>query len=233
MAGPFRDYDAFAETYADRTRTNAYNAHYERPAIRALLGPVAGLRVLDAGCAAGEHALWLVDSGATVTAIDISDAMLHIARTRLDGRADVLAADLAEPLPFATASFDVVFSSLTLHYIFDWERMFAEFARILVPGGTLVFSTHHPSLDLGLDDYFTIREVDDRWSGYSEDPVRVRFFHRPLREIVAPLLNARFRITAIEEPMPDAELAERDPTASAILQSKPFFLFVRAARAPR
>gem|GEM_PF-2400771 len=146
MAGPFRDYDAFAEASAEHTRTNAYSAHDERPAIRALLGPVAGFRVLDAGCAAGEHALWLVDSGATVTAIDISDAMLHLARTRLDGRALVLAADLAEPLPFARASFDVIFRSLTLHYVLDWERMFAELPRIVVPGGTLVVSTHHPSI---------------------------------------------------------------------------------------
>jgi len=93
MPGPFRDYDAFAEAYAERTQSNAYNAHYERPAIRALLGPLAGLRVLDAGCAAGEHALWLFEQGAIVTAIDISEPMLHLARTRLDPGAVVLAAD--------------------------------------------------------------------------------------------------------------------------------------------
>ena len=228
MAGPFRDYDAFAQAYAERTQSNAYNAHYERPAIRALLGSIAGARVLDAGCAAGEHALWLVDRGATVTAIDISEAMLHLARARLDDRATVQAADIGIPLPFADATFDIVFSSLTLHYVADWTRTLAEFARVLVPGGTLVFSTHHPALELGLDDYFTLREVDDRWDGFASEPVRVRFYHRPLQAIVAPLLTAGFCIEALVEPEPDAALAAIDPTIDRLLRTKPFFLFVRA-----
>lgn len=230
MPGPFHDYDAFAEAYAERTQSNAYNAHYERPAIRALLGPLAGLRVLDAGCAAGEHALWLFEHGAIVTAIDISETMLHLARTRLEHRAVVLAADIGRPLPFADASFDLIFSSLTLHYVADWEPMFSEFARILTPGGTVVFSTHHPCMDLGLADYFTVREIDDRWSGFGAAAVRVRFFHRPLHAILTPLLNAGFRIEAISEPEPDAELAARDPDADRLLRTKPFFLFVRATK---
>jgi SAM-dependent methyltransferase len=230
MSGPFRDYDAFAEAYAERTQSNAYNAYYERPAIRALLGPLAGARVLDAGCAAGEHALWLVERGAVVTAIDISEPMLHLARTRLEHRAVVLAADIGQPLPFGDASFDVVFSSLTLHYVADWEPLFSEFARVLMPGGSFVFSTHHPSMEVGLADYFTVREIDDRWSGFGAAAVRVRFFHRPLHAILTPLLNAGFRIDAISEPEPDAELAARDPDADRVLRTKPFFLFVRATK---
>ncbi len=228
MPGPFRDYDAFAQAYAEQTQTNAYNAYYERPAIRALVGDVAGARVLDAGCAAGEHALWLVESGAQVTAIDISEPMVHLARTRLDDRAVVLAADIAQPLPFGEAAFDIVFSSLTLHYLTDWGPTLAEFERVLAPGGTLVFSTHHPSLDLGLEDYFTLREVDDRWTGFGPEPVRVRYVHRPLNAIIKPLIAAGFSIDAVEEPMPDPRLAERDPTADRTLRTKPFFLFIRA-----
>jgi len=228
MPGPYRDYDAFAEAYAERTQTSAFNAHYERPAIRAMLGPIAGERVLDAGCAAGEHALWLFEQGALVTAIDISEPMLHLARTRLEHRAVVLAADIGQPLPFRDASFDLIFSSLTLHYVADWEPMLAQFVRVLRPGGSFVFSTHHPSMDAGLADYFNVREIDDRWSGFGAAPVRVRFFHRPLHAIFTPLLNAGFRIDAVSEPEPDAELAALDPNADRVLRTKPFFLFVRA-----
>lgn len=46
------DYDAFAAAYTADNESNAWNAYYERPASLALLGDVAGLRVLDAGCGA-------------------------------------------------------------------------------------------------------------------------------------------------------------------------------------
>lgn len=44
------DYDAFAAAYDADNEVNAWNAYYERPAILALVGDVAGLSVLDAGC---------------------------------------------------------------------------------------------------------------------------------------------------------------------------------------
>jgi len=48
-------YDSIAERFATWSESSPYNAYYERPALRALLGEVNGLRVLDAGCAAGSH----------------------------------------------------------------------------------------------------------------------------------------------------------------------------------
>jgi SAM-dependent methyltransferase len=46
----------------------------------------------------------------------------------------------AERLPFADASFDLVFGHAVLHHIPDLERAFGEFARVLAPGGTIVFA---------------------------------------------------------------------------------------------
>lgn len=51
------DYDAFAHAYTQDNDNNAVNAYYERSASLALLGDVAGQRVLDAGCGAGSHAV--------------------------------------------------------------------------------------------------------------------------------------------------------------------------------
>ena len=45
----------------------------------------------------------------------------------------------AEQLPFADESFDLVFGHAVLHHIPDLERAFAEFRRVLRPGGTLAF----------------------------------------------------------------------------------------------
>jgi ubiquinone/menaquinone biosynthesis C-methylase UbiE len=47
------DYDSFAEAYSAENEANLINAYYERPAILALAGDVAGRRVLDAGCGSG------------------------------------------------------------------------------------------------------------------------------------------------------------------------------------
>ena len=59
-----RNYDQLAEAFAARVDTRAYNAHYERPATLSLLPPVAGQRVLDAGCGPGAYCDWLAAPGA-------------------------------------------------------------------------------------------------------------------------------------------------------------------------
>jgi SAM-dependent methyltransferase len=46
----------------------------------------------------------------------------------------------AERLPFADESFDLVLGHAVLHHIPDLERAFAEFARVLAPGGTVLFA---------------------------------------------------------------------------------------------
>jgi SAM-dependent methyltransferase len=224
----FLDYDDFALAYAERTRDNAYNALYERPQIRALLPLVPGRRVLDAGCAAGEHTLWLRDLGADVTALDISGRMVALTKARLGDDTPVLNADLEAPLPFEAATFDVILSSLALHYVADLGATLREFARVLVPGGTLVFSTHHPMLAGSDGDYFTTRLIDEAWDGFGEGPVRVRWYHRSLESIVHALRTAHFALDAIREPEPDPAMAHSDAKAYLSIRRLPPFLFVRA-----
>jgi SAM-dependent methyltransferase len=225
---PFLDYDAFAGAYAEQSRTNAYNARFERPAIRALVPPVDGRDVLDAGCAAGEQTAWLVSRGARVTALDVSERMIALARAALGDDAICVQADLDRPLPFANAAFDLVFSSLALHYTSDLTATLAEFARVLRRPGVLVFSTHHPMLDVDGGDYYATRVVDDRWNGFGAEPVRVRWYHRSLETLVRSLCAAGFAIDDLAEPLPDPQLARTDARAYADLRRRPPFLFVRA-----
>src|ERR1700747_269261 len=84
-AGPpgINDYDGFAEAYAASNENNLVNAHYERPAMLALAGDVAGRRILDAGCGAGPLLAALRDRGAIATGIDKSARMAELARRRL------------------------------------------------------------------------------------------------------------------------------------------------------
>lgn len=192
-------YGSGAAAYVDHAANNAMNAGYERPAMFGILGDVAGKRVLDAGCAGGEYAARFSGQGASVTAIDASEAMIGIVRRRLADAVTARVHDLSQPLSWAQdASFDLVCSSLTLHYVADWSVPLREFYRVLVPGGRAVISTHHPQL-VDVDEYFETQLVEDVWRvGGGER--RVRFYHRPLQAMLDPALQAGFALRGLTEP---------------------------------
>lgn len=139
-------YEAMAEEYAARIETKSYNAYLERPAMLSLLPDVKDKHVLDAGCGTGLYAELLLDRGAKVTAVDVSPKMIHFAKQRLGNRATIRVANLEEPLDFLSdKSVDIVFSSLVLDYVKNWNPLFSEFSRILRDDGYFIFSTEHPA----------------------------------------------------------------------------------------
>jgi SAM-dependent methyltransferase len=229
-------YDAMAAAYAADNARSAYNAYYERPATIGLLGDVGGHRVLEAGCGAGQLTAWLADHGAVVIAFDVSPALAELARRAVTGRAEVLVADLAQPLSFAQGgSFDLIVASLVMHYVRDWHAVLGEFRRVLKPDGAVVFSTHHPAMDWQLhtpEDYFAVRQVTATWTIGSEQ-FQVSFWRRPLTMMAEAIASAGFVIERLAEPMPLVELADRDPAAYKVIRTKPTFLFFRLRPALR
>ena len=99
---------------------------------------------LEIGSGTGYFSLNLVQLGVVerLTATDISPGML----TRLATTAEDLGLEVetveteAEVLPFEDESFDLVFGHAVLHHIPDLERAFAEFRRVLRPGGAIAFA---------------------------------------------------------------------------------------------
>lgn len=112
-----------------------------------LLGELAGKDVLEFGGGAGQGARWAATRGARAVSTDVSLGMLRVAR-RIDTDAPAplpLAQADASHLPFGDASFDVVFSAYgAVPFIADTAALMRELARVLRPGGRLVFSTSHP-----------------------------------------------------------------------------------------
>ena len=125
--------------------------YYEKPAIRAALPPLDGLRVLSLGCGSGEDAAWIKQQGATaVLGIDISSELIKIAQATYPG-VGFAVADL-ETYDYAVSSWDLVYSSLALHYVQDWTSLLKRIATSLKPGGRLVFSANHP-LETALESF--------------------------------------------------------------------------------
>ncbi len=103
----------------------------------------SGAAVLDVGCGAGMDALIAareVGGGGRVSGVDLTPEMIEVARSALDeaGAANLtFQVGQAEELPFGDSSFDVVISNAVINLVPDKERMFAEMARVLRPGGVL------------------------------------------------------------------------------------------------
>jgi ubiquinone/menaquinone biosynthesis C-methylase UbiE len=105
-------------------------------------GPFA--HALEIGAGTGYFTLNLMQAGvvAKATCTDISPGMLRTLEANareLGLEVETAACDAAE-LPFEDASFDLVLGHAVLHHLPALERSFAEFARVLRPGGTLFFA---------------------------------------------------------------------------------------------
>jgi len=200
------DYDSFAEAYTASNEVGFVHAYYERPAMLALAGDVAGRRILDAGCGAGPLLAVLRDRGAIVTGFDKSAGMVELARRRLGDDADLIVAVLGSPLPFPDDTFDDVTASLVLHYLEDWGPALAELRRVLKPGGRLIVSVNHPfrenlwHREVGLKpDYFATYNYVVEWTIDGQSAL-LRFWTRPLHAMTGAFTAAGFRISVISEP---------------------------------
>ncbi|MHB9288929.1 class I SAM-dependent methyltransferase [Halobacteriales archaeon Cl-PHB] len=223
---PSDAYDELADSYEAELESNPYNEHLDFPATTSLVPDVAGDRVLDAGCGGGRYTEWLLEEGADVVGVDASAEMLAHANDRVGDNATLHQADLADPLEFVEeGAFDGVVSGLALSYVEDWRAVFAEFARVLRPGGFLVFSTTHPFDEYPLSEesnYFKVERTTKEWD------VEVPYYRRPVGEMLNPLLETGFRLDEVLEPQPTEAFREAWPERYEKESKRPVFFCVRA-----
>lgn len=101
----------------------------------------AGARVLDAGCGLAYGTQMLADAGAAETVgVDVAASVLDVARGRVTGAVELVAARI-EDLPFADGHFDLVVCFETIEHVEDPQSALTEMARVLAPGGTLAVSS--------------------------------------------------------------------------------------------
>jgi SAM-dependent methyltransferase len=183
-----------------------------------LLGDVARRDVLEMGCGAAQGARWLVRAGARVTAFDVSHGQLLQSRV-LDRRSGTTVRRLvqadAQVLPFADAVFDVVASAFGgLPFVADSAGALREVARVLRPGGRLVFSVTHPTRwafpdDPGPAGLTVVQSYFDRTPYVEEGADGTAVYvehHRTMGDRVREITAAGLRLIDVVEPEWPADL---------------------------
>ena len=231
---PAAAYDEVADLYHDAVDPDG--AGVRDATLEAMLGPIAGCRVLSLACGQGRDARRLADLGATVVGVDVSERLLGFAREFEEAAprgityAHGSAHDLAD---LDTGSFDGVVCYMALMDIPDLASTFREVAQVLRPGGWFVYTCVHPcfrppvtgeltdhvdgSVRRTVGGYFVEGPYDraTRWKAIPR-----RSYHRMLSTYVTALIDAGFTIVGMAEPAGAGE--------QAVWQEVPALLYVRS-----
>lgn len=124
---------------------------------QAWLGDVRGLRVPGLAAGGGQQMAALSAMGARCTVLDISEKQLGADRLVAEREGydiELLHGDMAQPLPFAENTFDMVINPVSNHYIEQAEPVFREVYRVLKAGGVFL-----AGLDTGI--YWALDESEE------------------------------------------------------------------------
>lgn len=199
-------YDAIADDYADHFQGELAG----RPLERALLGLYAesvgpGGTVADLGCGPGRVTGRLASLGLDVFGLDLSASMLAVARRENPGLRFEQGSMLDLGLPDGTLAGVVSWYS-SIHTPTDrLPALFAEFGRVLAPGGRLLLA-------------FQVGEEPRRLERPFGHPVTLDFLRRSPDEMTELLTAAGFALLSRTVREPDERLGENVPQA---------FLFAR------
>lgn len=134
--------NAFERAAMNNPVRAAHQHHREASWFRRLAGgDLSGQQVLEVGCGRGVGAEVILDrlGAADVTAFDLDESMVELARRRLHGRpVDLSVGDVCE-IAQPTGSTDTVVNFGIIHHVPNWQQAVAEIARVLRPGGLLLF----------------------------------------------------------------------------------------------
>ena len=257
-----QDFFTAYNTYIDRSNKTDLETDLAWKRLHPLLPQnLTGFHVLDVGCGSGWFARWAIDHGAArVLALDISTNMISKARQLNSGNADYESkidyrvADLdAEPLPLPESEkensggsngvYDLVFSSLTLHYLVHLKEVVTQIHSQLKPGCSFVMNVEHPIYTAPhkprlIED----KEADGEkyWSfkSYYEEGERVvdwlapglRKQHRTVTGYLDLFLGLGFQLTGFKEWLPLPEEIEAGLVGEEDL-IRPLFLMMSVKKA--
>ncbi|MCP1136165.1 class I SAM-dependent methyltransferase [Paenibacillus polysaccharolyticus] len=237
------DDKAFFQNYSKMARSvEGLDAAGEWHELQTLLPDLKDKRVLDLGCGFGWHCRYAREQQAsTVIGVDLSENMLRRARELTNDLQIEYRQTAIEHIHFDQNQFDVVISSLALHYIKHLHDVYRKINHCLVTSGTFILSVEHP--------IFTARAEQDwhydaqgeklHWpvDHYHEQGQRIANFldhdvvkyHRTMATHLNELIGAGFIIQQVAESKPSLEMMEQVPGMSDE-NRRPMFLMIVAMK---
>jgi SAM-dependent methyltransferase len=236
------DTNEFFEGYSQLSRSiEGLAGAPEWPALQALLPDLRGLRVVDLGCGFGWFCRWAAEQGAAqVLGLDVSEKMLTQAAAANGGAAITYATADLERLELPAGAFELVYSSLALHYVENLNGLLQSVHRALVSGGYLVISIEHPIYMAPMHPRWLVAPDGTRsWpvDHYLVEGRRTTDWlangvikqHRTIGTTLNLLIRSGFTIGHVEEWSPtDAQIAARPVLAQE--RERPMFLLIAARK---
>lgn len=177
-----------------------------------------------------------------VTGLDISAKMLEIARNKNSSPNIQYVNKSMTDLDEIIEKFDVVFSSLAVHYIEDFDKLVRDIYNLLNKGGYFIFSQEHPlTTALLTQDYWTRNSENERihynLTTYALEGERkvtwivdgVIKYHRTISSIINALSSSGFVIEQMLEPIPSNDIMKQYPSYKKYIH-KPDFLLIRVRK---
>lgn len=240
MSQNIYDNQGFFEGYAQLPRSiQGLAGAPEWSSLQAMLPALAGKRVLDLGCGYGWFCRSAREQGASeVVGIDLSSRMLaRAAELTRDPAIHYRREDLAA-LVLDGVQYDLIYSSLALHYLAEVGPLFGQLFEALRPGGRLVFSVEHPIFTCPRQQGWLHDEGGQRsWpiNSYQAEGPRlsnwlaegVIKYHRTLGGYLNPLIENGFRLVHVEDWGPSAAQIAANPALSEEAE-RPMLLLVAA-----
>ena len=237
------DDPSFFANYSQMARSiGGLEAAGEWPAFRALLPTLRDKTVLDLGCGFGWHCRYAREQQArSVVGVDLSEKMIARARASTNDAAIEYRRLAIEDIDFSAGEFDVVLSSLALHYVERFDLVCRKVHYCLVPGGSFVLSVEHPvfTARASQDWYYSQQGERLHWplDQYQEEgPRQAQFlehevvkYHRTVATYVNSVLDAGFTMTKLSEPQPTQELLATHPEWQDETR-RPMFLLIAAVK---
>jgi ubiquinone/menaquinone biosynthesis C-methylase UbiE len=251
-----RHWNNIASTWTSMARAgyDFYRDQFNTPAFMDLLPDVHGLLGLDVGCGEGYNTRLLVERGALMAAIDISDVFIdHASEIPCKGRKIEYSVASAVRLPFVKESFDFATGFMSFMDIPEIEDVLTEIYRVLKPSGFVQFSISHPCFDtahrvnlrnedgltyaIEVGDYFRnlngeMLEFNKPGSHAAKDGyplIQIPRFTRTLSQWINGLIDARFIIERMNEPRPTDEQVQECPGIQDA-QVVSYFLHIRVRK---
>jgi len=205
-----------------------------------LLGSVKDKRILDAGCGEGYFSRILAEKGAEVVAVDYSQKMLDIARKRTSSKYAIqYYHGNVEDLPFLESeTFNVIVSNMVLQDLSGYKKAIQEMYRLLIKGGTFIFSISHPcfitaesgwvkkngkKLFWKVNHYFKEGVFEQPWPKNAQNGILL--FHRTLTSYFKTIKEAGFAVEEVVEPKPSQKMIQKYPEFEGDLRMCQFLVF--------